>query len=577
MRKIILCLFLNIAFQIVYGQVNYEYDTAIGASKNLHIENKKISHDTATVLTNDISNLSIDQKVIFRIQVTADDATFDQPQPNNFSFNSLENQLNNFVTVENKTKCIPEAKYLTVKFFVWKKLSSKNLKYFILENDKDTIVNWVDLNGKLTDQDNVFNIFEIKHLYAENRFFKFGVYDVTNPGNVLYQTTSTIELSSPRIQVVFELPDGKINRFGFPSYSFRTITDTAFYYNIRQKLIYIKTDNAPELFNLFIEYGDKEHNSFTPKWFKLEQPLTWEDALLYGSGYNYKAEIPGNLIRSDDMAHMLFLYSNDLYPYPKKNLKNKSNEVKFKVRYKLGWKDFLVVGLIFGVPTMLAALLFFTWYKNKQKRKLQTQKFATTEAKLKLQSLRSQLNPHFIFNALSGIQNLMNKNETEKANSYLNTFSRLTRNVLDDSANETITLNNEVKLLDDYLKMEQLRFGFQYKINVDDDLDKHNIEIPSMLLQPFAENAVKHGIAALKENGLIEIDFTKSGNSLILSVADNGEGFDADGSYTGMGLQLSKNRISLLNTVHKNTPLNLQINSSGKGTTVIITLQNWLS
>lgn len=83
-------------------------------------------------------------------------------------------------------------------------------------------------------------------------------------------------------------------------------------------------------------------------------------------------------------------------------------------------------------------------------------------AKLKLNSIRSQLNPHFLFNALAGIQNLMNKNEIDNANKYLSKFARLTRNVLDDK--ELASLSQEKTLLNDYLQMEQFRFGFKYEL-----------------------------------------------------------------------------------------------------------------
>ena len=127
-------------------------------------------------------------------------------------------------------------------------------------------------------------------------------------------------------------------------------------------------------------------------------------------------------------------------------------------------------------------------------------------AKLQLNSIRSQLNPHFLFNALSGIQNLINKNEIDNANKYLSKFARLTRNVLDDK--ELISLAQEKALLDDYLQMEQLRFGFNYEINAVENLDLNNIEIPSMLLQPFVENAIKHGIASKNNEGSVEIHFS---------------------------------------------------------------------
>ncbi|RZJ80929.1 MAG: sensor histidine kinase, partial [Flavobacterium sp.] len=175
---------------------------------------------------------------------------------------------------------------------------------------------------------------------------------------------------------------------------------------------------------------------------------------------------------------------------------------------------------------------------------------------------------------LSGIQNLMNKNETENANTYLAKFARLTRNVLDDK--ELISLSQEKTLLDDYLQMEQLRFGFEYEINTPNNLDIENIEIPSMLLQPFVENAVKHGIAQKADKGKITIVFDKKENDLVLTVTDNGNGFNATIKYAGLGLALSQNRITLLNSVYKENRFTLVTESSANGTIISLTLTDWL-
>ncbi|MBC6111792.1 sensor histidine kinase [Pedobacter fastidiosus] len=234
--------------------------------------------------------------------------------------------------------------------------------------------------------------------------------------------------------------------------------------------------------------------------------------------------------------------------------------------YSYGLMATFIIGLNF--------LLIFQAVKKRNKKKLAETTQQKNIAKLQLNSVRSQLNPHFLFNALAGIQNLMNKNEIDNANRYLSKFARLTRNVLDSK--ELISLTEEKTLLDDYLQMEQLRFGFQYKINAPADLDTENIEIPSMLLQPFVENAVKHGIAEKGADGNIEIDFKKQSADLILSIKDNGKGFDATKDYSGLGLSLSKNRISLLNTIYKETPFVLNIQSDTNGTVVTITLTQWL-
>lgn len=237
-------------------------------------------------------------------------------------------------------------------------------------------------------------------------------------------------------------------------------------------------------------------------------------------------------------------------------------------------KELIIYGLIFCAIAGAIFGALVTYIKKKEAKKLAVQYRDKEIAKLQLESVRSQLNPHFLFNALAGIQNLMNKNEIDNANRYLTKFARLTRNVLDHK--ELISLTAEKTLLDDYLQMEQLRFGFQYQIIASPDLSMENVEIPAMLLQPFVENAVKHGIAEQGNNGQIEIAFTKQETDLVLSVKDNGNGFDATKDYSGLGLALTKNRISLLNSIYRETPFLLDTKAGVDGTMITITLSQWL-
>jgi hypothetical protein len=237
-------------------------------------------------------------------------------------------------------------------------------------------------------------------------------------------------------------------------------------------------------------------------------------------------------------------------------------------------KELLIYTLIvtFSIGLVFLVILYFNKKRNKQKLAEKEQQKNT--AKLQLNSVRSQLNPHFLFNALSGIQNLMNKNETDNANKYLSKFARLTRNVLDDK--ELISLSQEKTLLDDYLQMEQLRFGFTYEIHCSENLDLDNIEIPSMLLQPFVENAVKHGISKKTTDGKIMIAFIKQANDLVLIVTDNGNGFDTKKKSNGLGLPLSDNRIELLNSIYKENRFTLDIQSTNSETKISLTLTDWL-
>jgi hypothetical protein len=232
----------------------------------------------------------------------------------------------------------------------------------------------------------------------------------------------------------------------------------------------------------------------------------------------------------------------------------------------------------YGTGIFFFLLFFFLSYYFYNKRKLRIANQLKEQTTLKLKSIRSQLNPHFMFNALGSIQGLMNKNEIEAANNYLSRFANLTRKVLDTSENELISLSDELKILEDYLYMEQLRFGFQYVISTEIDLNQANIEIPAMLIQPFVENAVKHGVSTLDGNGRIEVAISKLGNDLVLLVIDNGKGFSTEkiNDNAGLGLKLCRERIALLNKTYTGQKISMDIVSDTKGTQVKVILCNWL-
>jgi len=258
-------------------------------------------------------------------------------------------------------------------------------------------------------------------------------------------------------------------------------------------------------------------------------------------------------------------------------LHNLTTSISFTVLPDMHRKVSVSVNVFIGIvlAIILIAILVFIYYRSRQKRLLAAEAQNRQVASLQLKSIRAQLNPHFMFNALAGIQNLMNKNDIEGANKYLAKFARLTRSVLEESNNELITIEQEVSLLEGYLQMERLRFGFNYVIMVDEEIKDANIEIPSMLLQPFLENAVKHGVSALKNNGLININFNKDGKNLILKITDNGKGFGVNNTK-GMGIKLSKNRINLFNSINKHTQIKLNISTNKDGTVIMIELLNLL-
>lgn len=230
---------------------------------------------------------------------------------------------------------------------------------------------------------------------------------------------------------------------------------------------------------------------------------------------------------------------------------------------------FKFIGAI--IVIILFGLLAFFIYRQKLKK----EKERKVKLNLELRSIRSQLNPHFVFNALSSIQGLINTNEINKANQYLSEFSNLLRESLKSSDKDFTPLTNEIQIIESYIKLEQLRFGFQNNIRVDSSINSSEIKIPSLLIQPIIENAVKHGVAGMREKGRIEINFYREKEFLLIEIKDNGSGFDISKSNDGFGLKLTRERIILLNQTNKDLLIKMNIKSkNGDGTIVLLSFKN---
>lgn len=144
----------------------------------------------------------------------------------------------------------------------------------------------------------------------------------------------------------------------------------------------------------------------------------------------------------------------------------------------------------------------------------------------KLTALKAQMNPHFLFNTLNSLQDLILQQDFEKTNYYLGKFARLIRMILMTSDKDSITLEEEERLLTNYLELEQLRFGsdFSFCIHIDSSIDKDLCKVPSLLLQPFVENAIKHGLMHKKGNKELIISFTREEDLIRCKISDNGIG-----------------------------------------------------
>lgn len=148
---------------------------------------------------------------------------------------------------------------------------------------------------------------------------------------------------------------------------------------------------------------------------------------------------------------------------------------------------------------------------------------------LKQRVLRSQMNPHFIFNSLTSIQSFIIRSDATMASKYLNSFARLIRLILESSRHDYISLKNEIDILNYYLDIQKMRFSdnFNFSFEIDPDLDLERIKIPPMLAQPFIENSIEHGIQHLEKMGELNIKFVKKEARLMIELRDNGIGREA--------------------------------------------------
>jgi tetratricopeptide (TPR) repeat protein len=218
-------------------------------------------------------------------------------------------------------------------------------------------------------------------------------------------------------------------------------------------------------------------------------------------------------------------------------------------KLKLSRARYLFTG--FAVLTILCILIFFLIYNRKKMRS--DQKALILEQKL----LRSQMNPHFLFNSLSSIQNFIVAEKPDKASVYLSKFSKLVRNILDNSIEDYVSLEREISTIENYIELQKVRYAgkFDYRIKIDPEIDDESFMIPPMLAQPFIENAIEHGVKHRETKGHIDIRFTRKDHAVIFEVEDNGVGrekakeFESLSSegHRSMSTYITKERLTALN------------------------------
>ncbi len=234
-------------------------------------------------------------------------------------------------------------------------------------------------------------------------------------------------------------------------------------------------------------------------------------------------------------------------------------ELQFRINAPFYWQGWFI-GLVLILLTVII-YSYFQWRINdiKQKNQLIADKLQLEQAVKQsiLTSIRSQMNPHFLFNALNTIQAYIYTNDKENASVYLGKFSELTRRILDMSNKDSVPLSEEIKSLTLYLDLEKIRFEdlLSYTIEIDPDLQPDFVYIPPMLIQPYVENAIKHGLLHKRDNRQVWLRFRKEIDCLLVIIEDNGIGRKRSGElkklkekkHESFAISANQKRLEILN------------------------------
>ncbi|MGB0931775.1 MAG: sensor histidine kinase, partial [Chitinophagales bacterium] len=201
---------------------------------------------------------------------------------------------------------------------------------------------------------------------------------------------------------------------------------------------------------------------------------------------------------------------------------------------------------------------------NLLERKVESERKEKEKIASEIKALRAQINPHFIFNTLNSIQNYIAHNQSEDAQRFLASFASLMRQTLENSDEALVRVEDEVYFIQTYLTLEQLRFEqkFDFSIKIGEDVDIEALLMPPMLLQPYFENAILHGIQPKEGKGLIGLELIEQEENLHFIITDNGIGRSATiqkkkPQHKSMGTQIQADRLKALNSFYKK-PIEVQ-------------------
>src|SRR6185436_13701400 len=447
-------------------------------------------------------------------------------------------------------------------------ISELNNKYLVIATRSngiilydDSIVNIINAAEGLT-SDNV------NQISAEDNIVWAG----TNKGlsKITFKDSSPFSYTIDRFNVSNSLVSDEVNDFAVGKKLVYVATNDGLSVIDKEKLkdksnelpLYITAVRINEKDTLLRSFYSLNHNqnyigiSFTALSFSNSKNIIYRYRLLgqdttWRTTFNRDVQFSG--LRNGNYSFQV-LASSENGIYTKNPV-----EISFSVLpsfYETAWFRFTITSICLIILFVVINYRIKIIQKKADDQNALNKKFS----ELNLNALRSQMNPHFTFNVLNSIQYYIVKKDADSAQLYISKFSKLIRMILDQSRTEFISLAEEIKILTLYMELEELRFEnkFSYSIKADERLNTEAIYIPGMLIQPFVENSIKHGIRFKKGEARVDINFTSADSVLICTISDNGIGRaeaaklkPAEEEYKSMGTAIVNERIEALSVVFK--------------------------
>ncbi|MBK7680011.1 MAG: histidine kinase [Chitinophagaceae bacterium] len=259
-------------------------------------------------------------------------------------------------------------------------------------------------------------------------------------------------------------------------------------------------------------------------------------------------------------------------------------EIVIKPAYWQTWWFWLsIIGVVGLIIILIVKMRVRAVRKQERVKAAHEKQLLELEAK----ALRAQMNPHFIFNCLNSIKSLIQEKQTEKGVTYLTTFSKLIRTLFNNADKKEITLYDEIETCKLYLQLESMRFDtkFSYQVNVDENIDLKSVQVPALIIQPFIENAIWHGIMPKNNGGTVLVNVSQNNGHIEIAIEDDGIGREAsqqnksiNKAHQSKGVNLTQARLELDNLLQQRQATLVTIdkkaeNRASAGTKVIITIK----